>query len=109
MNSLDSLSLVELKQKAKGRRIKQYYIMKRHHLIQLLSLPELPHTLVLEKLTIVQLREEAKSRGIRGFWGLSREKLLEMLYPSTTPLAKEDVKNGGHSDKQESPHDSDPN
>ena len=109
MNSLDSLSLVELKQKAKGRRIKMYYIMKRHQLIQLLSLPELPQTLVLEKLTIVQLREEAKSRGIRGFWGLSREELLHMLYPSTAPLPKEDVKNGSDTHKQESPYDSDPN
>ena len=106
---MNSLSLVELKQKAKGRRIKQYYIMKRHQLIQLLSLPELPHSLVLEKLTIIQLREEAKSRGIRGFWGSSREELLEMLYPSTAPLPKENVKDGTHTHKQESPHDSDPN
>ena len=108
MNSLDTLSLVELKQKAKGRRIKQYYIMKRHQLIQLLSLPELPQSLVLEKLTIVQLRDEAKSRGIRGFWGLSREELLHMLYPSTAPLAKEDVQNSSNPNKEQSPHDSDP-
>jgi hypothetical protein len=106
---LHTLSLVELKQQAKGRRIKQYYIMKRHQLIQLLSLPELPHSLVLEKLTIVQLREEAKSRGIRGFWGLSRDELLEMLYPSSTPLSQQKVENRHDTHKQESPCDSDPN
>lgn len=102
------MSLVELKQKAKGRRIKQYYIMKRHQLIQLLSLPELPHGLVLEKLTILQLREEAKSRGIRGFWSLSRGDLLDLLYPAST-LPKEDVKNCHNPHKQESPCESDPN
>ena len=104
-----TLSLVELKQQAKGRRIKQYYIMKRHQLIQLLSLPELPPSLVIEKLTIVQLREEAKTRGMRGFWGLSRGELLDILYPSTTPLSEQKVEYRSHTDKQESPYDSDPN
>jgi hypothetical protein len=104
---LHTLSLVELKQRAKGRRIKQYYIMKRHQLIQILSLPELPQELVLEKLTILQLRDEAKTRGIRGFWSLSRGELLELLHPS--PLPKEDEKNGKNPHKQQSPCDSDPN
>jgi hypothetical protein len=104
-----ALSLVELKQQAKGRRIKQYYIMKRHQLIQLLSLPELPKSLVIEKLTIVQLRKEAKERGMQGFWGLSRGELLEVLYPSSAPLAKEDEKYRADADKQQSPYDSDPN
>jgi hypothetical protein len=104
---LHSLSLVELKQRAKGRRIKQYYIMKRLQLIQLLSLPELPQTLLLEKLTIVELREEAKSRGIRGFWGLSRGELLEVLYP--TPLSEQKIENDKDTHKQQSPCDSDPN
>ncbi len=103
------MSLVELKKQAKGRRIKQYYIMKRRELIQLLSLPELPQSLVLEKLTILQLREEAKSRGIRGFWGLSRGELLELLHPSASTLPKEDGKNGDNSHKQETPCESDPN
>ena len=98
----NSMSLVELKQQAKGRRIKQYYIMKRHELIRLLSLPELPKELLLEKLTIVELREEAKSRGIRGFWGLSRGELLDMLYPRST-LAKENVKNSDNADKTRVP------
>jgi hypothetical protein len=56
--------------------------MKRHQLIQLLSLPELPESLRREKLTIVELREEAKRKGIRGFWSLHREELLNLLYPA---------------------------
>ncbi len=78
---LTSLSLVELKQLAKGRRIKQYYILKRTQLIQLLSLPELPETYKIEKLTIHQLREMAKTKGIRGFWSLHRDDLVQLLFP----------------------------
>lgn len=81
VSTLSTLSLVDLKQLAKGRRIKQYYIMKRHQLIQLLSLPELPESFRREKLTIVELREEAKRKGIRGFWNLHKEELLNLLYP----------------------------
>jgi hypothetical protein len=82
ISTLSTLSLVDLKQLAKGRRIKQYYIMKRHQLIQLLSLPELPESIRREKLTIVELREEAKAKGIRGFWNLHREELLNLLHPA---------------------------
>jgi hypothetical protein len=78
---LSSLSLVDLKKLAKGRRIKQYYIMKRLQLIQILSLPELPESFRREKLTIQELRDEAKRKGIRGFWSLHREELLNLLYP----------------------------
>lgn len=79
--TLSTLSLVDLKQLAKGRRIKQYYIMKRHQLIQLLALPHLPESFRREKLTIHELRKEAKGKGIRGFWSLHREDLLDLLYP----------------------------
>jgi hypothetical protein len=79
--TLSTLSIVDLKQLAKGRRLKQYYIMKRHQLIQLLSLPELPEAYRREKLTIHELRTEAKTKGIRGFWSLHREELLDLLYP----------------------------
>lgn len=81
------MSLVELKQVAKVRRIKQYYIMKRHQLILLLSMNELPASFKIEKLTIHQLREEAKQKGIRGFWTLRRDQLVDLLYP--TPPNKE--------------------
>jgi len=78
---MDSLSLVELKQLAKQRRIKQYYILKRAQLIQLLVLPELPKSFIIEKMTIGELREEAKRKGIRGFWTLRREQLVNLLFP----------------------------
>ena len=81
ISTLSALSLVDLKKLAKGRRIKQYYIMKRHQLIQLLALPELPESLRREKLTITELRDEAKRKGIRGFWSLHREDLMNLLYP----------------------------
>lgn len=75
------MSLVELKQFAKTRRIKMYYTKKRHELIRLLSMPELPDVYRIEKLTILQLREQAKEKGLRGFWSLSRDQLVELLYP----------------------------
>lgn len=83
VSTLSTLSLVDLKQLAKGRRIKQYYIMKRHQLIQILALPELPESYRREKLTIKELREDAKRKGIHGFWSLHREELLDLLYSPT--------------------------
>ncbi len=74
------MSLVELRQCAKERKIKQYYIMKRLQLIQLLSMPELPMSFKIEKMTIHELRDEAKRKGIRGFWSLHRDELVELLY-----------------------------
>jgi len=79
---MESLSLIELKQLAKQRRIKQYYILKRAQLIQLLSLNELPKSFVIEKMTLAQLREEAKRKGVRGFWTLRREQLVNLLFPA---------------------------
>lgn len=103
-----SMSLIELKQAAKGRRIKQYYIMKRHQLIEILSLDELPFEMKLEKMTIIQLRDEATRRGIKGFWALNRNDLVELLYPRNQAAAnknEEDKCNTyEHNDPQE--HDS---
>lgn len=76
-----TLSLVELKQHAKVRRIKQYYIMKRNQLIELLNMTELPASYRIEKMTIHELRAEARARGVRGFWNLSRGQLVELLFP----------------------------
>lgn len=76
-----TLSLVELKQIAKTRRIKMYYIKKRVELIQLLSMTQLPTYMKIEKMTIHELRAEAKKRDIRGYWTLRREKLVELLFP----------------------------
>ena len=79
--TMDRLSLPELKQVARSRNIKQYYILKRAELIRLLSLPELPASYRIEKMTIHELREEAKTRNIRGFWSLRRDRLVELLFP----------------------------
>lgn len=79
------MSLIDLKKAAKGRRIKQYYIMKRHQLIQILSMNELPECFKIEKFTIHELREQARQKGIRGFWTLHRDDLVKLLYPADPP------------------------
>lgn len=97
------MSLVELKQLAKARRIKMYYTKKRIELIRLLSMPDLPDSYKIEKLTIVQLREQATKKGLRGFWKLSRDELVDLLYPNGT-LANnihEESKISNHTDKNE--------
>lgn len=81
-NNISEMSLVELKQLAKTKRIKQYYIMKRADLIELLTLEELPFKYRVEKMTITEMRAIAKQRGMRGFWGLSKEQLAEKLFTS---------------------------
>ena len=78
---MESMTIIELKKLAKNRHIKQYYIMRRVQLIQLLSLDELPKYVILEKKTIINLREEAKQKGLRGFWRMSRAEILQLLYP----------------------------
>ena len=79
---MESMSILELKQLAKQRRIKQYYILKRAQLIHILSMNELPKSFVVEKMTIGELREEAKRKGLRGFWTLRREQLVQILFPT---------------------------
>jgi hypothetical protein len=78
---LNTVSLMNLKKMAKGRRIKQYYILPKAKLVELLSLPELPRKYTIEKMTIVELRETAKERGLRGFWSLNKEDLTRTLFP----------------------------
>jgi hypothetical protein len=109
-----AMSLVELKQVAKTRRIKQYYIMKRAQLIQLLSLAELPMSFKIEKMTIHELRDEAKRRGIRGFWLAPRERLVELLFPeyserdANEAAPHKNQQNEGHADKHDEPEKHDP-
>ena len=88
----DSMSIVQLKQVAKTRHIKMYYTKKRHELIRLLDMSELPDSYKIEKFTIVQLRVQAKTRGMRGFWGLSREELITILYPNGSLCSNVDQK-----------------
>jgi hypothetical protein len=81
-STMESMSILELKQLAKQRRIKQYYILKRAQLLQLLNMNELPRSFIVEKMTIGELREEAKRKGLRGFWTLRREQLVQLLFPT---------------------------
>lgn len=101
----ESLSLVELKRLAKTRKIKQYYIMKKDELLELLQMDELPFKYKLEKMTITELREEAKNRGMRGFWGLSKDALTELLFPTRQDKHEDDGKTGEH----QNPENEDPN
>lgn len=101
---MESMSLIELKQLAKAKRIKQYYIMRRAQLIELLSMEALPQTLVLEKKTVTELREEAKQRGMRGFWRRSKEELLQLLYASP----QENQKDQSYTKKHDEPESHDP-
>ena len=104
------MSLIELKQHAKVRKIKQYYIMKRAQLIQLLEMEQLPQSLVIEKMTIHELRDEARKRGLRGFWALRRDRLVELLFPEyvheTTPDKNE--KNHSKADEHNYPKNHNP-
>jgi hypothetical protein len=103
------MSVVELKQAAKARRIKQYYIMKRPELIQLLSMNTLPESYRIEKMTIHSLRESAREKGIRGVWALPRKSLVELLFPDYhrgdvhEAAADKDEKNKGNADKHDDP------
>ncbi len=98
-----AMSLAELKQVAKGRRIKLYYIMPKDELVRLLSLPELPLELQLQKKTIRQLRQEAKARNLSGFWGLSRGELLTLLYPDQQGASNKNEKNQRNADEHDAP------
>jgi hypothetical protein len=104
-----SLSLVELKQQAKGRKIKQYYIMKRVQLIQLLSMASLPQELVIEKMTIHELRDTARRRGLRGFWAMRREALVGLLFPENVQEAPTNKNQENHckTDKHHDPQEHD--
>ena len=98
-----ALSLLELKQVAKGRKIKLYYVMPKDELVRLLSLPELPMELQLQKKTIRQLRQEAKARNLSGFWGLSRGELLGLLYPDQEGAADKNEKNQRNANEHDAP------
>jgi len=76
-----ALEVCELKQEAKERKIKMYYIMKKAQLIQLLSMKELPEKYIIEKKTIVMLKKEAVERNFPSVYKMNRQTLVELLYP----------------------------
>ena len=100
-----SMSLVELKHIARDRRprIKQYYIMTRLELIQILRMPVLPESFRIEKLTIAELRKEAKAKGIVcNIWNLRKPELVELLYPSPQQNDKNDNSGKKHDHPKQS-------
>lgn len=104
------LSLVDLKKHAKTLRIKQYYIMKRAQLIELLEMETLPASFAIEKMTIHQLRDEAKKKQIKGFWNLKRGELVALLFPENVGEAtpNKNQKNQGKTEEHHQPNEHDP-
>ena len=75
------LEYSELKQEAKERRIKMYYVMRKAKLIELLSMVQLPEKYIVEKKRIGELRAEARARGMQSIYRLNRQSLVDLLYP----------------------------
>lgn len=101
MESIHSLSLVELKQLAKEHNppIKYYYIKSRLELIQILTMSEFPEEMRIEKKTIHELRKEARAKGHLNVWKMRRPQLVELLYPSTN----QNKQNNNHTQKHDNP------
>jgi hypothetical protein len=98
------LNLLELKARAKTRRIKQYYIMKRKQLIELLSMPELPPKFKIEKMTLKELRAEASSKNLGPVWNLTREELVKLLFGSADDIANTSANKNEEDDNKATKH-----
>lgn len=117
MSDLNSLPLSALKKMVvqRGIKLKQYYILPKAKLVELLSMPEIPLKYRIEKMTIIQLRELAQQRDLRGFWGLNKDQLIRMLFPEDDVDAVENAathrheENDGKAGKHQNPQDEDPN
>lgn len=111
---LNSMSLMALKKMAKGRRIKQYYVLPKAKLVELLGMPELPKKYKIEKMTIMELRDIAKERGLRGFWSLNKEDLTRTLFPKDDDAVEnapthQKQEDNGQASKHEEPEKEDAN
>lgn len=111
---LNSMSLMALKKMAKGRRIKQYYVLPKAKLVELLGMPELPKKYKIEKMTIMELRDIAKERGLRGFWSLNKEDLTRTLFPKDDDAVEnapthQKQEDDGQASKHEEPEKEDAN
>jgi hypothetical protein len=91
--SINTFSLIELKQMAKDKHIKYYYTKSKRELVELLSLPDVPTFVKLQKITIRILRQEAKEKSIEKIWTKSRQQLVEELYPEYAALLYPKVDN----------------
>ena len=78
---MESMEYAELKQLAKERRIKKYYVMPKAELVKLLSMPELPQTYAIAKKTYKELLKEAQEKNIVRSWTKTKQELIEILYP----------------------------
>ena len=93
----------ELKQEARERRIKMYYVMRKCQLIYLLSMKELPEKYIVEKKTIKQLREEARARKIPQVYLLHRQALVDALYPHLGNTREKNDQNHDCAKKHDNP------
>jgi hypothetical protein len=105
MPNYNEMSLIELKQAAKGRGIKMYYVMKKNELAAVLSMGELTPEMKLQKKTIRQLREEAKNQNIPGVWKYSRAELVELMYSGKKAAADKDEENHGNAKEHDDPEE----
>jgi hypothetical protein len=79
---METMEYAELKQLAKERRIKKYYVMPKAELVRLLSMPELPQTYAIAKKTYKELLKEAQEKNIARSWTKTKQELIEILYPN---------------------------
>jgi len=100
-----ALEYSELKQEAKERHIKFYYIMRKAQLIQILSTNPLPEKYIVEKKRIGELRTEARARGFPSIYRLNRSALVDLLYPhlSGKPCTEYQNKNHNDANKHDAP------
>jgi hypothetical protein len=116
MSDLNSLPLSALKKMfvQRGIKLKQYYILPKAKLVELLSMPEIPLKYRIEKMTIIELRELAHQRDLRGFWGLNKNQLIRMLFPEDVDAVENTAthrheENDGKAGKHQNPQDEDTN
>jgi hypothetical protein len=104
-----AMEYCELKQEARERRIKLYYVMRKAQLIQLLSMETLPEKYIVEKKRIGELREEARARGFLLVYKLNRSALVELLYPHLYGKtgSENEHKNQNNTYKHDTPKDYD--
>jgi hypothetical protein len=101
-----AMEYCELKQEAKERRIKLYYVMRKAQLIQILSMNPLPEKYIVEKKRIQELRQEARARGFVCIYKFNRSELVELLYPHLCgkPSTENQNKNQYDTHKHDTPN-----
>jgi hypothetical protein len=98
----------------RGIKLKNYYILPKAKLVELLSMPEIPLKYRIEKMTIIELRALAKERGLVGISGLKKIQLTRLLFPEDNNAVEntsthQHEKNDGKAGKHENPENQDSN